>query len=250
MPQTLSRPAFSFHAFALPALALAASLALAPAAHAADDAPRTITITGEGEVTAVPDIAYIDTGVVTDGKTAAEALAANTEAMNEVFKGLEEAGIEKRDMQTSQFSVYPVYEQVKNDDGRPHTPKIGGYRVQNQLTVTVRDLDNAGTILDRVVTLGSNQLSGIRFAINDPKPLMNEARKAAVKDALDRAKLYAGAAGVSVGEILTISENGYSMPRPYYAKDMVAMRAESAPVPMAAGEQTVSANVTLVIRIN
>jgi uncharacterized protein YggE len=187
MPQTLSRPSFSFHAFALPALALAAGLMLAPAAHASDDAPRTITITGEGEVTAVPDIAYIDTGVVTEGKTAAEALAANTRAMNEVFKGLEEAGIEKRDMQTSQFSVYPVYEQAK-DDGRPHTPVIGGYRVQNQLTVKVRDLDKAGAILDRVVTLGSNQLSGIRFEIDNPKPLMNEARKAAVKDALERAK--------------------------------------------------------------
>lgn len=249
MPQTLSRPSFSFHAFALPALALAAGLMLAPAAHASDDAPRTITITGEGEVTAVPDIAYIDTGVVTEGKTAAEALAANTRAMNEVFKGLEEAGIEKRDMQTSQFSVYPVYEQAK-DDGRPHTPVIGGYRVQNQLTVKVRDLDKAGAILDRVVTLGSNQLSGIRFEIDNPKPLMNEARKAAVRDALERAKLYAGAAGVSVGEILSISENGYSMPRPYYAKDMMVMRAEASAVPMAAGEQTVSANVTLVIRIN
>jgi len=122
--------------------------------------------------------------------------------------------------------------------------------VQNQLTVKVRDLDNLGAILDKVVSLGSNQLSGIRFAIDDPKPLMNEARQAAVKDALDKAKLYAGAAGVAVGEIISISENGYSVPQPYYAKDMMMMRAEAAPVPVAAGEQTVSANVTLVIRIN
>lgn len=251
MPLALARSARPLSVLSFSALMVAASLAFAPLAHATEKAPRIITITGEGEVTAAPDIAYVDMGVVSEGKTAGEALAANTAAMEKVFEGLEEAGLDKKDMQTSNFSVYPVYEQVRPEDNRPHTPKIGGYTVQNQLTVKVRDLDNLGAILDKVVTLGSNQLSGVRFAIDDPKPLMNEARQAAVKDALDKAKLYAGAAGVAVGEILSISESGASMPQPYYAKDMMmAVRAESAPVPMAAGEQTVSANVTLVIRIN
>lgn len=246
MPSAISRSLF-----VLPVLALAASLAFAGVAQATEhqEAPRTITITGEGEVNAAPDIAYVETGVVTEGKTAAEALAANTKAMNEVFKGLEEAGIEQKDMQTSQFSVYPVYEQVKPEDNRPHTPKIGGYRVQNQLTVTVRDLTKLGGILDQVVSLGSNQLSGIRFSIDKPEPLVNEARKNAVKNALEKAKLYAGAAGVALGEIMSISENGTSMPQPYYTKDMM-MRAEASSVPVAAGEQTLSASVTLVIKID
>ena len=200
-------------------------------------------------MTAAPDIAYVETGVLTEGKTAAEALAANTAAMEQVFAGLGEAGIEKKDMQTSQFSVYPVYEQVKPEDNRPHTPKIGGYRVQNQLTVKVRDLSALGGILDKVVTLGSNQLSGIRFSIDEPETLLDEAREDAVKDALRKAKLYAGAAGVSLGEIMSISESGTSMPQPYYAKDMM-MRAEDSSVPMAPGEQTLSANVTLVIKID
>jgi len=186
---------------------------------------------------------------VTEGKTAAEALAANTAAMERVFAGLGEAGIEKKDMQTSQFSVYPVYEEVRPEDDRPHTPKIGGYRVQNQLTVKVRDLTALGGILDKVVTLGSNQLSGIRFSIDKPETLLDEARQDAVKDALRKAKLYAGAAGVSLGEIMSISESGYSAPQPYYAKDMM-MRAEASSVPMAPGEQTLSANVTLVIKID
>ncbi len=128
--------------------------------------------------------------MVTEGATAAEALAANTKAM--AAGGGADAGIEKRDMQTSQFSVYPVYEQMRPED-RPQTPKIGGYRVQNQLTVKVRDLDALGGILDKVVTLGSNQLSGIRFAIDEPQPLLDDARKKAVEDALRKAKLYAGA---------------------------------------------------------
>lgn len=236
--------------FALPVIVLAASLAFAGAARATEpqEAPRTITITGEGEVNAAPDIAYVETGVVTEGKTAAEALSANTKAMNDVFKGLGEAGIEKKDMQTSQFSVYPVYEQVKNDDNRPQTPKIGGYRVQNQLTVTVRDLTKLGGILDKVVSLGSNQLSGIRFSIDKPDTLVDEARKDAVKNALQKAKLYAGAAGVSLGEIMSISENGTSMPQPVYMKSYAAM--ERADVPVASGEQTLTASVTLVIKID
>ena len=229
--------------------ALFVGLALAAPARAEEPAPRTITISGEGEATAVPDIAYIDTGVVTEGATAAEALAANTKAMAAVFKGLEDAGIEKRDMQTSQFSVYPVYEQMRPED-RPQTPKIGGYRVQNQLTVKVRDLDALGGILDKVVTLGSNQLSGIRFAIDKPEPLLDDARKKAVEDALRKAKLYAGAAGVALGQIMSITESGGGMPpQPMYMKAMGEMARDSS-VPMAAGEQTVSASVTLVIKID
>ncbi|MEQ8269141.1 MAG: SIMPL domain-containing protein [Parvibaculum sp.] len=232
------------------AMALFLGSALATPAHAQEaDEPRTITISGEGEATAVPDIAYIDTGVVTEGATAAEALAANTKAMAAVFKGLEDAGIEKRDMQTSQFSVYPVYEQMRPED-RPQTPKIGGYRVQNQLTVKVRDLDALGGILDKVVTLGSNQLSGIRFAIDKPEPLLDDARKKAVEDALRKAKLYAGAAGVALGQIMSITESGGGMPpQPMYMKAMGEMARDSS-VPMAAGEQTVSASVTLVIKID
>lgn len=235
-------------AAAIAALFLAATTFAAPA-HATDTPPqRTITITGEGEAVGVPDIAWIDTGVVTEGKTAAAALAANTAAMEAVFKGLEEAGIEKRDMQTSQFSVYPVYEQMEPRD-RPQTPKIGGYRVANQLTVKVRDLDALGGILDKVVTLGSNQLSGIRFSIDKPEPLLDEARQKAVADALRKAKLYAGAAGVALGQIMSISEGGVSYPQPVYAKQMMAMERDAS-VPVAAGEQTLSANVTLVIRID
>ena len=233
---------------ALVAPLLFAALLAAPAQ--ASDAPpqRTLTITGEGEAVGVPDIAWIDTSVVTEGKTAAEALAANTRAMESVFKGLEEAGIEKRDIQTSQFSVYPVYEQLRPED-RPQTPKIGGYRVQNQLTVRVRDMEALGGILDRVVSLGSNQLSGIRFSIDKPEPLIDEARRNAVADALRKAKLYAGAAGVALGPIQSISEGGVSMPQPMYMKAAMAMERDSS-VPVAAGEQTLSANVTLVIRID
>ncbi|ABS63935.1 protein of unknown function DUF541 [Parvibaculum lavamentivorans DS-1] len=236
---------------AIATLALFLGFVLAAPAHAQEkNEPRTITITGEGKAMAAPDIAYISTGVVTEGATAAEALAANTKAMAEVFAGLKDAGVAEKDMQTSQFSVYPVYEQQDPQKQEPRTPKIGGYRVQNQLTVTVRDLTALGGILDKVVSLGSNQMNGISFSIDKPEPLLDEARKDAVKDALRKAKLYAGAAGISLGQIMSISENGIGMPpQPYYAKDMM-MRAEASSVPVAAGEQTITASVNLVIAID
>lgn len=237
---------------AMAAMAFILSVALAAPAHAqeGEEAPRTITLTGEGETTAPPDIAYIETGVVTDGKTAAEALAANSKAMADIFAGLKDAGIEDRDMQTSQFSVYPVYEQQPEPRTTPETPKIGGYRVHNQLTVTVRDLPKLGGILDQVVTLGSNQLNGIRFSIDEPDALVDEARKDAVKDALRKAKLYAGAAGVALGQIVSISENGVSMPQPMYMKSMSMREGAASDVSVAAGEQRLTASVTLVIRID
>ncbi len=237
-----------FHPLFLAAVLAAASL-FPLAAQAADDAdatPRTISVTGHGEVQAEPDMASIQTGVTSEADTARAALDANTQAMQKVLDGLKEMGIAKKDLQTSQFSIYPVY---RNDKTTDNAPKVIGYRVTNQLAVIVRDLTKLGDILDKTVSLGSNRMSGIRFSIDDTAKLEDEARKAAVKDALHKAKLLAGASGVSVGRILTIQESGSSMPSPVYMKaDMMEARASS--VPIAAGEQTVSANVSMTIEID
>lgn len=242
--------------FRLAAPALAIGLALgslfAPAliakAHADDSAPqRSMTISGSGEVTARPDIAYLESGVVSEGKTAAAALAENTKAMNAVFDGLTAMKIAKDDIRTSQFSVSPVYTNPPTlPDGTREPAAIRGYQVTNQVTVTVRKLDDLGAILDKLVTLGSNRLDSIRFAIDNPEPLLDKAREAAVLDALRKAKLYANASGVALGPVLTISENG-GYQQPVYMKTM-AMR-DSAAVPVAAGTQQISASVSMTIGI-
>lgn len=238
----------TFHPFLVAAaLTVAALFPLSAHAEGKDDAtPRTITVSGHGEVQAEPDMASIQTGVTSEADTARAALDANTQAMQQVLDGLKETGIAEKDLQTSQFSIYPVY---RNDKTTDNAPKVIGYRVTNQLAVIVRDLTKLGDILDKTVSLGSNRMSGIRFSIDDTAKLEDEAREAAVKDALHKAKLLAGASGVSVGRILTIQESGSSMPSPVYMKaDM--MEARSASVPVAAGEQTVSANVSMTIEID
>jgi len=207
----------------------------------AEEFQRTITITGQGQVSVKPDIAVVDSGVVTQAKTAAEALAANTEAMQSVFAALKNLGIEDRDMRTSQFSVNAMHTRPE----RGEAARISGYQVSNLVSVTLRDLDRVGEVLDRLVSNGSNELRGIRFQVEKPGPLMDGAREEAVKDALRKAKIYVAAAGVALGPVLTINEHGGGgRPQPMFAR---AMAMESSDVPIAAGEQTLSTSVTLVI---
>ena len=149
-----------------------------------------MTVTGTGNVSARPDIAYLESGVVSEGKTAKDALSENTKAMNDIFDGLAKLDIDKDDIRTSQFSVNPIYTQPPvQPDGTREPRSIRGYQVTNQVTVTVRKLDRLGDILDKLVSLGSNQLNGVRFEIENPEPLLDQAREAAVLDALRKAKL-------------------------------------------------------------
>jgi len=223
-------------------LALMAPLATSGGAAYADETQRTITVSGRGEISVRPNIAYIETGVVTQAKTAVEALTANTQAMQAVFQGLKALGIEDRDIRTSQFSINAVHTRPE----RGEASRISGYQASNIVTLTLRDLDRVGEALDTLVTLGSNRLHGIRFQVEEPGPLLDAARDDAVKDALRKAKIYVAAAGVVLGPILSITESGGRMPGPVFAR---AMSMEASDVPIAPGEQTLSTGVNLVISI-
>jgi hypothetical protein len=221
------------------------ALAVSPAHAISKDDRRTLAISASGTVKAPADIAHISTGVVSEAKTARAALDANTAAMARVVGELKSQGIEPKDIQTSNFAVFPRYQ--KNKDGVTQ-PIIIGYRVTNSVTITVRDLKGLGGILDSVVTLGSNKIGGIRFAIDDPTKLRDEARKRATANALRKAKLYAEAAGVGLGEILSINENVMSRPpRPMMAR--MAMEAKSASVPIESGELSIEVQVNIVWQI-
>lgn len=207
----------------------------------------SITIEGHGEVMAAPDMAQITSGVTTQGATAREALDANTAAMAELVAALKEAGIEARDIQTSGFSVNPnyVYTDARDDNGYNLPPKINGYQVSNTVTVNVRALADLGSILDRAVTVGSNTINGVSFSVADPAELYNQARKQAFADARTKAELYAEAAGGRLDSIESISEGqGFNPPAPVAMYSMRA-DAQSAPVPVEAGELAFSINVTV-----
>jgi uncharacterized protein YggE len=206
----------------------------------ADQTPRTVTMSGQGIVKAAPDQAQFSTGVVSQGATAAQALAANSRAMNAVFATLKRLSIPDKDIQTSNFSLSPQYQVYKPGTSGPQ--RVVGYEVSNTVNVVIEDFGKTGAVLDAVVSSGSNRIDNIGFSIRDPSALLKEARAAAVKDATLRAETYAKAAGVTLGPILSIQEGGSEPPRPMYRA--MAMMAE-APPPIAGGEQGVSAEVTI-----
>ncbi len=217
-------------------------------AQAGEQARRTLSLSGHGEVMAKPDIAIIRLGVEKQAREARQALRAASEAMTAVFAVLKERWkVEEKDMMTSGFSVTPQYVYPKKSYEREQGPKLVGYRVSNMLTVRVRDLKALGGILDDLVRSGSNRINGISFTIDDPQPLRDEARRRAVRDALRKARLYAEEAGFILGPVLTMSERGDFMPvrRPMMAPRVKAMAAEAIPVPVAAGERAVTADVSL-----
>lgn len=236
--------------FAFAPIALALSLPGTAMAH--DNQPAIaatstlLTVSADGKSTRVPDLAVFSAGVVSEGKTASEALAANAAAMNRVIASLKKAGIADKDVQTSQISLNPVYGQpVIGPNGQvTQEPRIVGYQAGNTVTIRSRDIKGFGKVLDALVASGANQISGPSFQMADPSAANDEARMAAMKNARARADLYAKAAGLRVVRIISISEGGgYAPPMPVYAK--MAMAADAAPTPISAGEVEAGASVTV-----
>jgi uncharacterized protein YggE len=232
--------------FRAAALGAAASvLAAVVPAHAADT-PRLLTVSGHGEASGVPDQAQLSAGVTTTAKTAAEALAQNASQMNGVFAALKRLGIPERKIQTSNFSIQPQYPPYnQNNTG---LQRIIGYTVSNQVSVTLDDVKKLGPAIDALVAAGANQINEVSFTIDDTKALVTKARVDAVADATDRANTYAKAAGVSLGSIVSISdaEIAISPPVPMMMK---ARNVAAEATPIAAGEESISANVTIVWEI-
>lgn len=223
------------------ALALACLASALPArAQTAAPAFPTITVTGEGSVEAAPDIATVQIGVTTVGATAAEALSANSTAMEAVMARLTAAGVAARDLQTSGLSVSPNW--TGYDSSVSGGPTISGYTASNMLTLRLRALEGLGAVLDASVSDGANTLNGLTFGLADPRPAMDAARKEAVADAKAKAELLAVAAGATLGPIMSITEGGTV----YEPQPMYRTAAEAAPVPVAAGEVGYAASVTIV----
>lgn len=222
-----------------------------------------LIVSGEGQSRRVPDVAMFSAGVVTQGKTGGEALAANATRMDEVVAALKRAGIADRDIQTSALSLQPQYSNPEQEaqlrarmarepyvaPAQPQPPRIIGYEARNNVQVRVRKLEGMGRIIDALVSAGANQVDGPSFTLDDPKAALDEARAEAVRDARSRADLYAGAAGLKVARILSISEGGG-----YYPVQPIVVTGRMAsapppppppPSPVAPGELTLGATVSV-----
>jgi uncharacterized protein YggE len=216
-----------------------------PLALASDESQRTITVNGEGKASAPPGMATIQTGVVTQGVTAIEALSANNKIMRQVMDVLSEHKIAEKDVQTSSLNVTPEYKQ--DERGRMEN-KIVGYSVSNQVQVQVHNLPDLGQVIDALVRAGSNQVSGISFGIDEPNKVIDQDRERAITDARSRAELYARSAGVRLGKVFAISEQSIEWPRELGLTRQFAAEAISS-VPVATGEQEYNVTIQMVFTL-
>jgi uncharacterized protein len=204
---------------------------------------RTIQVTGKSQVFTTPDIARITIGVRTEGEEAAEAVARNNVDAQAVIDKIQEMGVDEKDIQTTNFSIYLRYEY--DDHGRT---KSATYVVENSVLVTIRELDKLGEVLDQVVAVGANSIYGIQFDVEDKTGALAEARQEAVDDARTQAEQLTQAAGVQLGAVKTITtQTGY--PSPVYYDRMSMEAPADAGIPISSGEVSVSVEVTIIYEI-
>ncbi|MCE8417997.1 SIMPL domain-containing protein [Rhodovulum sulfidophilum] len=221
-------------------LALAVSALVAPVA--VDAAPE-LRVTGTGSATAAPDMATLRLGVGHEADTAAEAMALVSDDLGRVMAELQAAGIEARDIQTSGLNLSPVW----GDRSEDKRPRITGYSAANGVTVRVRELDGLGPLLDTVIGTGANTLDGLSFGLQEPGPVMDEARRAAVAEARRKAELFASASGQGLGSLVSLVEQGANQPMPMQMKMSLESMADT--MPMAEGELELDATVTMVFEL-
>ena len=210
-----------------------------------------LTVSADGQAHRAPDVAVFTAGVTTQGKTASQALAANSQAMTAVIAALKQAGVQSRDIQTSNLSVSPVYEEQTAQPAQNQTnfrprrtlgPLIIGYQVSNQVNARQRKLAEYGATIDALVNAGANQINGPSFTVDEPAAALDEARLEAMKAARARADLYARASGMRVLRIVSIAEGGSNYPQPMMFARAKTMEASA---PVEAGEVELAAHVTV-----
>jgi uncharacterized protein YggE len=229
-------------------LALAACGPLTPANITVQAQPqppqRTITVTGTGLVTLTPDIAYINIGVQSQDASASVALTANNTSSQAVMDAIKAAGVADKDIQTTNFSVYPQQQYDPNG-------KITGilYMVDNTVYVTVRDLASLGSLLDTSIRAGANNINSISFDVADKTSALSQARAAAVTDARKQADELTSATGVALGDVQNISYYDSSTPITiqYSRADMAVGGGGS--VPVQSGSMQITTTVTIVYAI-
>ena len=217
----------------------------------AEDAEKTIHVTGNAVVSLAADTATIQIGVHTRRETVREAQAENAELMAAVMDALHRSGIEDKDIMTSQFNVYSNYEYSMSSLGQEIRTLY--YEVQNNVSVTIHDLTMIGSVLDAAVEAGANTTYGISFSSTQENEAYQKALTRAVEDAMQKARVLAAAAGVELGDLVLINSTqnqNYFARDAYGVSNALAMEAKAADAGTAitSGDVTVSAEVTLEYR--
>jgi hypothetical protein len=201
---------------------------------------RSMSVTGSGQISLVPDIASISIGVRTEAEEVTDALSGNSEQANDISSILQDYEVAEEDVQTSNFNVYP------SERYDPMTGKVTSHYfvVENTVNVTVRDLSKLGEILSAVVGAGANSIYGINFDIEDRESTIDQARELAIQDAKTKAQAIADAAGVELGDLLNINVYGTNAPVTYYDAKGGVYASNSAPVSAGTLTITMECNLT------
>jgi uncharacterized protein YggE len=214
------------------------------AQEAGSEPVRTINVTGTGEVTLTPDIAYVSIGVRTEGEDAANAVAENNAKSDEVVEALLASGVDDNDVQTTNFNIYPQQQYDEQGNIQDTT-----YIVENTVRVVVRDLETIGELLNAAVEAGANSIYGVQFDVADDEAARSQARQAAVEDAQNQAEELAEAAGVGLGRVQSISTYG-GQPIPLYeGKGGAGPMVLEAEVPISPGQLMLTVDVNVVYEI-
>ena len=214
-----------------------------------------IWVTGLGTISLEPDLAVVTIGVEAQAETVAQARDAAATAMAAIVEAVKSHGLTDRDVQTRSFNIFPVYEypEFVEFDRTTRKQVLVGYRVSNTASIKIRDLDEVGPIIDDVADAGGDatRINGISFTVEDTKPFMTQLREDAVHDALAKAEQFASLTGVSVGQLVYISELGGGAPvaRPVVEQAFMVAAAAAPTTSISGGELELRLSVQVVFNI-
>ncbi len=181
---------------------------------------NTISVSADGKVTATPDLATVDLGVMTQASTATGAKNQNDQKVNQVIAFVKQQGIAAADIQTQQLNLYPQqsYDGVMIPGGVSSTPKITGYQANQTVEIKIHGVDKDQAVLEKIldgsVNNGANEVDGVNFSFNNPDSLQQKAQEQAIANAKVKAQALAQAAGLSLGKVVSISEISSNLPVP------------------------------------
>ena len=215
----------------------------AAAPTASDPATHTISVSGTGKVTVVPDVARVNLGVTMHQPTVKAARASAAQSMRDIIAAIKALGVADADIQTTGLSLYPQY-------ANGSTTRIAGYTISEQVQVTIRDLDKAGDVVDAATAKGATDVNGISFELADPAKTMNDARAAAISAARASAQAMASAGNVNLGAIVSMTDASVAQPYPVYFGNAAGAAPDAAvKTPVQVGTQDVSVVIQVVFAI-
>lgn len=205
----------------------------------------TFSVSGEGKITMIPDIAVVNVGVTAQGPSVSQVQQELNKKMNAVTDAVKRLGVDAKDIQTSNYNISPTY------DYSGSTQRVTGYQANSNLTIKVRKIDNANGVIDAATANGANEVSGVSFDVDDKTKAENQARTLAVADAKSKADTAARAAGFHLGRVINYSEGGGASPRPImFDKALPVSGGGGAPTQVEPGSSELTVSVTLSYEIN